>query len=372
MTTTFFPSGEVAGLTDRPRMPRLGKIHLGVKAISAKGNEYPRATDFFVVPEVIQKVYGPKPRELDVVFPIDDVQRVAYVAWKNYTSTRGKVCTGDGERAVRVIDAEKLGRGPWAQEDFDAAIATADTKKWEPREILCPAHECVFAKRKHCKAVLNLQFLLPKVPGIGVWQLDTGSVNSIIDVRGGIEMVRKISGGRLAGIPLTLRLEPLEVISPDDGRKKVVFTLKLFSPATLDEIFQASTKSLGEMLRVLDHSGSLVALPATADVPAPIEPEDDLFPAAAPTDSFQDRSGQPSPAEEMSAHSASRTPAEGRPGAPLASPVDDVAIAAEIEELFHKLDVAPKDRALFRSGYKGRAAKLREMLRKQLAAKVAK
>lgn len=358
-TTDFYPSGEVAGLTDRPRMPRLGKIHLGIKATNARGTTFPRATDFFVVPEVIQKVYGPKPRELDVVFPIDDVQRVAYVAWKNYTSTRGKVCTGDGERAVRVIDTEKLGRGPWTQEDFDAAIATAETKKWEPREIVCPAHDCVFAKRRQCKAVLNLQFLLPRVPGIGVWQLDTGSVNSIIDVRGGIEMVRKISGGRLAGIPLTLRLEPLEVISPEDGRKKVVHTLKLFSPATLDEIFQASTKSLGEMLRVLDHSGELVALPPGAtDVPTPDEPEEDLYAdtSAGAAVAGRDDAGIPTPA-----------PADQSP--PPASPVDEMALSAEIEELFSKLDIKPADRKLFRNGYKGKTAKLRDSLKRQLEKK---
>ena len=43
--TTWRPSGDVVGLTDRPRLPRLGKIRLGVRALSARGNEYPKAVE---------------------------------------------------------------------------------------------------------------------------------------------------------------------------------------------------------------------------------------------------------------------------------------------------------------------------------------
>src|SRR6267143_3063118 len=107
---TFTPSGDVVGLTDHPRLPRLGKIRLGIKATSAKGTEYPRAVDHFVVPDVIKSVYGDKPRELDVVFPSDEVGRVAGVSWKQYTAARGKVCWGDGQRAVRLVDADLVAR----------------------------------------------------------------------------------------------------------------------------------------------------------------------------------------------------------------------------------------------------------------------
>ena len=37
-------------LSDVRRLPRLGKIHLGVKAKNEKGVEYPKAVDYFVVP----------------------------------------------------------------------------------------------------------------------------------------------------------------------------------------------------------------------------------------------------------------------------------------------------------------------------------
>ena len=209
MTETMWrPSGNVSGLTDRPRLPRLGKIHLGIKKLSQRGAEYPSATDFFVCPDVVKSVYGDKPRELDLVFPSDDVSEVAGVAWKSYTASRGKVCTGDGERAIRLVDLEKLGATP-SRPDFDNAIATAESKKVDWREIDCPAKNCVFAVRNLCKPVMNLMFLLPKVPGIGVFQLDTGSINSILDVRGGIELVMQLAG--------TARRDPAEAAPRADG-----------------------------------------------------------------------------------------------------------------------------------------------------------
>lgn len=348
---------EVKGLTDRPRLPRLGKIRLGTRD-SARG--FPRASDFFVVPEVVQSVYGPKPRELDVVFPSDDVSLVAPVAWKQYTATRGKVCTGDGERAVRIVDDDKLVRGTTpTQDQLDAAIATKDSAHVSHREITCPAKECVFAIRNLCKPVMNLQFMLPSVPGIGVWQLDTGSYNSIVDVRGGIELVMKLSGDRLAGIPLKLRLEPMEVISPDDQKKKIVHTLKLISPAKLGKVLMDGERNLRELL-MADY-GTGVGLPElpSGDVPPPHEPEEDLYRReqivdVPPSTSFI--SGAPTgnvqaPPIEMSAPSAS---AEGRPG------------VASATSLFDALGVTAKDRRSYERLYSGKPDELIAFLEKQI------
>ena len=53
---------KIKGLSDKRRLPRLGKIRLGVKAISQKsGKEYPKETDYFVCPPEVQAVYGEKP-----------------------------------------------------------------------------------------------------------------------------------------------------------------------------------------------------------------------------------------------------------------------------------------------------------------------
>ena len=38
----------IKGLTEKRRLPRIGKIHLGIMAETKKGVPYPKAVDYFV------------------------------------------------------------------------------------------------------------------------------------------------------------------------------------------------------------------------------------------------------------------------------------------------------------------------------------
>jgi hypothetical protein len=52
----------IKDLSDKRRLPRLGKIRLGIKCKSVStGNEYPKEVEYFVCPPEVQKVYGEKP-----------------------------------------------------------------------------------------------------------------------------------------------------------------------------------------------------------------------------------------------------------------------------------------------------------------------
>jgi len=54
----------IEGLSDRRRLPRLGIIRLGIKAISEKtGNEYPKEVPYFVAPDEVRSIYGEQPTE---------------------------------------------------------------------------------------------------------------------------------------------------------------------------------------------------------------------------------------------------------------------------------------------------------------------
>ena len=54
----------IEGTSEITRMPRLGKIRLGVKKTSDKtGAEYPSAVDYFVCPDEVKSVYGEQPKE---------------------------------------------------------------------------------------------------------------------------------------------------------------------------------------------------------------------------------------------------------------------------------------------------------------------
>ncbi len=221
----------IKGLSDRRRLPRLGKIHLGIKAVNPQGVEYPTAVDYFVVPDEVKEVYGAKPTSLDIMFPVDDEELVASQFYRAYSRSRGLVCKGDGENANRLIDSST--KAPDTDGVVTGRLPTKNTQEVEWVEnITCPGTDCEYYLNGACRILMNLMFMLPDVPGLGVWQLDTSSYNSIININSGLALVQN-TFGRLTGIPLTLSLVPREVSLPPDGRKKTVRVLQLRSTMTL-------------------------------------------------------------------------------------------------------------------------------------------
>ena len=259
----------IKGISEIRRLPRLGKIHLGVKATSAKGTEYPRAVDYFVVKEddstpaaaaeAFRSVYGDKPRQLRIMFPAEDTEIIAPQWYKLYGSGTGLIRMCDGERCLCRNDAGDM----------------------EETECLC---EPPGGEPNGCRHMMHLQFLLPDVPGLGVWQLDTSSFHSIVNINSGLEMIRALAG-RVSMIPLTLRLRPKEV-SPG-GKKKVVYVLDLVQEqARLVDVIQAARRPFTEVLGLPDPVNHEEipedhfphALPAPSNgqrQPAPSAPADD-------------------------------------------------------------------------------------------------
>jgi len=86
---------------------------------------------------------------------------------------------------------------------------------------------------------MNLRFLLPEVPGLGVWQIDTGSKNSILNINSCAKIMKK-AFGHISMIPLKLTFEPIEVNNPDDGKKQTVYVLNLRSDVTLEQLADAA------------------------------------------------------------------------------------------------------------------------------------
>jgi len=217
-------------------MPRLGKIHLGVKKQNAKGVEHPSATDYFVCPDELQKIYGKEPRELPVLIPVEDAEYWASQYYRCYSRTRGLVCKGDGEKCNRMVDTKT---GALANRDSTEVVWKVD--------MPCEGRECGDYQGKKCQETMCLQFLLPEAPGLGVWQIDTRSINSIRNINSATELIRGLFG-RVRMIPLLLTLEPQEVINPDDGKKKHVRVLNLRQKETLKELLALSQKPIYELL----------------------------------------------------------------------------------------------------------------------------
>ena len=231
----------IQGLTNQRRLPRMGKIRLGLKVVNQNGREYPKAVDYFVCPPEVQEVFGPKPTALDIILPVDAEELVASTFYKAYSASRGLVCRGDGITANRLIDSgQKTVEADTGVITGPIARSDAQSTEWAVG-IACPGRDCPYYEGKQCRELMSLQFMLHTVPGLGVWQLDTSSYHSIVNIYSGMELIRSIFGS-VAMIPLTLSLEPIAV-SPE-GEKKTVHVLHLRSNGTLAQIAERRTQPL--------------------------------------------------------------------------------------------------------------------------------
>lgn len=202
----------IYGISDFKRLPRLGKIKLGKKQKTQKGSEYPIQTKYFVCPEEIQKIYGQEPTALDIMFPLNDVEVVFPQYFKQYGKT-GLKCKGDGKTALAMVGGVL-----------------------KERTCTPGSSECA-----GCKPIGVLNILLPKVPGFGVWQIWTSSWNSIVNLNSSIDMIKAMTGGKIAFIPLKLKLqEHNATVMKDDGSQfqKVVYVMTLNVDATMGEFYE--------------------------------------------------------------------------------------------------------------------------------------
>ena len=237
----------IKGVSEVVRLPRLGKIRLGIRKETDQGVSYPTPTDYFVCPEEVRKVFGEKPKELRIMFPTEDESQWASQYLRCYSASRGLICRGDGETALARIDIRT------------GEIAAREVTETELREISCHLDSCPYYELGQCKKVMNLQFLLPDCPGFGVYQLDTSSFYSIVNINSTLKLIRGICG-RLAMIPLSLKLIEQDV--QPEGRRKTVRVLSLTVPYTLAEIQRYAQIPAGQ---------SLILPPPDSEAP------DDLF-----------------------------------------------------------------------------------------------
>ena len=251
---------------DRLRLPRLGIIRLGTKETRYRndGSEYsfPKRADHFVLNHEppdnagpVRERYGDAPTVLEpVLFPGEDEDVVASHWLRMYSQTWGLTCIGDGLKARRRADAEVL------KATGEARPAGRNTKTIERVQVDCP---CPFLDSKDCRETMYLRFVLPEVEGLGVWQIATGSRNSILNVQGTLGLLKSLVG-RISGIPLRLSFMPQTVTSDEAGRQEI-HVLRL-------DILDFSLTSLRKHLATMGQ-----ALPALIDArsrPGDQMPED--------------------------------------------------------------------------------------------------
>ena len=261
----------ITGLSDSRRMPRIDKIRLGAKIQKAgTKTEYPIELPFFLLPDEVAKIHGGKivsvelakdmkvsrsdalkfikenlhrlALELPVMIPVERTEQVFPQSYKFYGGSIGLKCHGNGEEA-----SERVGI----------------TNEW--KDIKCPCSELKTDQnpKGKCSRQANLQVILPEVDMGGVYQIDIGSINSIIDINSGIDYVKSLFG-RVAMIPLIMRRVATE--THHDGKKQIHWTVQLKPVGNIHAI-----ANMRDSEKLLTHSQVL-------QLDAPVLTDPDLDP----------------------------------------------------------------------------------------------
>ena len=185
------------------RLPRLGRIRLGERRLLRRNNrsvQVPVELGWFKFDAeslrsypAIRELYGDRPKELDILLPVEDPRLFFPQACKLYGKGGALKCKGDGRRAERWL-CDKCGQM--------ACDCTGAPKSLA--EIECP---CELLERRDCRFIGSLMVILPRVSCAGVWQVDTSSAYSIVSINSDVDYIRSLCG-RVAHVPLTLRRLP--------------------------------------------------------------------------------------------------------------------------------------------------------------------
>lgn len=196
----------IVGLSDTVRIPRLGRIRLGhLNHNTLTQKTYPQEDAYFHVPPEVAEVYGHAPTELDIMFPVNDRAVIFPQALEYYGGSKRLLCTGNGKEARR-----------WNQEKLD----------YLPCACPCPFYENGCSERGH------LMVILPKVKNQGgVYQIDTGSIQSITAVNSTLNILapeKEPDNGLLgyfAMTPMKLRRVTRDIYP--DGKHKISYPLQI-------------------------------------------------------------------------------------------------------------------------------------------------
>jgi len=192
----------------RPKLAEHGKIKIGrlgeERPTKDKQSTYrlPTKLDHFLITtterdrsgnftpdiplmEKIAEIVG-EPADHLTTIPVcllfDDIDQNFYTTYNCYQG-RTRICTGDGEKAVLLKTGEEI-------------------------SCPCPRLEQDYQGKTPCKPYGRLTMVLQSMNMVGgSWVYRTTGWNSVQDILGSLALIKKIAG-RLAGIPLMLKLSP--------------------------------------------------------------------------------------------------------------------------------------------------------------------
>jgi hypothetical protein len=251
----------IKGLSEIRRLPRLGKIRLGIKKVTDKGVEYPAEIDYFKLDpktpselenknliEAFEKLYGAKPKQIKIMFPLPDPSVFFPQFYKRYANGVLR-CRGDGEEAVCI------------SKEFAANLKTIGDAELGGVRVECQGKNCPYYQQKKCSESAALSVLIPELKGAGVWEIITGSFHSIVNINSCLEYIRAICG-RVHMIPLTLERREQDIAYEGKKSKHYILHVNMdFSLADLQRFALIDpTKSMLELPKIEEDKEDILFL----------------------------------------------------------------------------------------------------------------
>ncbi len=216
----------VKGLT--PQLAERGRIKIGMKGdekTSSQGKKFmmPVKLDHFLLTTMQRDAVGRllpdtalmarlqpeggKIIEIPVRLLFDDIDLNFQTRYACYRGNRCW-CSGDGEKAQR--------------------LAGENNGKYQEVSCPCERMDPYYTGQDRCKILGTLQVLIEGTDRIGgVWKFRSTSWNTVNAVLSSLALIKTITGGPLAGIPLWMVLSPKTVTVPTSGQNMVVFVVSL-------------------------------------------------------------------------------------------------------------------------------------------------
>jgi hypothetical protein len=235
----FRPQGRSLRIKTMPlQLPEIGKIKIGMKGAartSRGGNEFqpPQKLDHFLVTtlergqdnnylrdERVHAQLGEKPRDLPVRLVFDDPElnfQSRLVAYQGKTLW----CHGDG-----VVSQRLQKDGTWKDHDC-SRCPLAD-----------PAFQAIPENQRYPKCKMNgrLAVMLDTASTVGgVHVLRTTSYNTIVGITSSLAFLTSVTGGPLAGIPLTMSIRPKTATDPT-GKTQTIYVVSLGFAGAMEEL----------------------------------------------------------------------------------------------------------------------------------------
>jgi hypothetical protein len=121
------------------------------------------------------------------------------------------------------------------------------------------------SKGQACKETTRLNVILPDLPDLGVWRVESHGYYAATEFAATVDLVLSGTGGR-AAVPIRLRLEPRQVKRPDQPLKQFVVPVVELRHVTAGQILAGTAGQITAGQPAAIANATTPALPAAAPV----------------------------------------------------------------------------------------------------------